>query len=334
MEICGTHTFAIAKFGIKSIYGRNVDFLSGPGCPVCVTSQADIDYIIELAGNKKNIIASFGDMMRVPSGNLEVSLAKLPGDNIRIIYSPKDALAAALDNPDKNVILISVGFETTAPLIASVVLEAKEKKIGNFYIFSVLKTIIPAIDALLESKQINADGFILPGHVCSVTGSKPFEFIYKKYNIPCVVAGFSHNNLKEAVDKLLDMRATGKYGVSNCYKSVVSLNGNKTASGAVKKVFETEDVFWRGLGNIKNSGLKLKDKYSDFDVLNKYKRTAPKKEDKNSCICGKLFTGKYKPSQCKNFAVKCTPATPVGPCMVSSEGVCASYYKYGDGNEK
>lgn len=334
MEVCGTHTFAIAKFGIKSIYSKTINFLSGPGCPVCVTSQQDIDYIIELAKNKSNIIVSFGDMIRVPSGDLKMSLEKLPQDNIRIIYSVAEALNAALSNPSKNVIFIAVGFETTSPLIASIIAEAKEKNIKNFFIFTALKTIIPAIDSLLQAKKINVDGFILPGHVCSVTGYKPFEFIVKKYNIACVTAGFNPSDLKTAIDKLYEMYIHKTSKLINCYDSVVSEYGNTTAQNIVNKVFVKDDAVWRGLGNIKESGLKLNKQYERFNILNIFKKTDKKQPAGNSCICGKLFTGKYKPSDCRNFATKCTPVTPVGPCMVSSEGVCASYYKYGEQNDK
>ncbi|MFA7074771.1 MAG: hydrogenase formation protein HypD [Endomicrobiaceae bacterium] len=334
MEVCGTHTFAIAKFGIKSIYSETINFLSGPGCPVCVTSQEDIDYIIELAKNKNNIIVSFGDMIRVPSGNLKMSLEKLPQDNIKIIYSVGEVLNIAYNNSSKNVIFIAVGFETTSPLIASIVSEAKENKIKNFFIFAALKTIIPAIDFLLRSKQINVDGFILPGHVCSVTGYKPFEFIVKKYNIACTVAGFNHTNLKTAIDKLYEMHINKNYKLINCYTPVVSECGNITAQDIVNKVFEKDDAVWRGLGNIKESGLKLNKNYNMFNILNIFKKTDKKQISQNTCICGKLFTGKYKPTDCSNFAKKCTPVTPIGPCMVSSEGVCASYYKYGEENDK
>lgn len=334
MEICGTHTFAIAKYGIKNIYAQTIDFLSGPGCPVCVTSRQDIDYVIELAENKNNIIVSFGDMIRVPATNPKISLDKMPKDNIKIIYSVNQTLDIALENPGKNVIFIAVGFETTAGLIASVIDEAKNKNIKNFYVFCALKTIIPAINFLLFSKQINADGFILPGHVCAVTGFEPFEFIADKYNTACVIAGFTANNLKNAIDKLYAMHVKKDYQLINCYQGVVSAKGNVSAQKIINKVFSKDDAVWRGLGKIKESGLKLNSAYDCFNIENKYKKTNKKTANKNTCICGKLFTGKYKPCDCKNFAKKCTPETPIGPCMVSSEGVCASFYKYGEFNEK
>ncbi|MFA6913867.1 MAG: hydrogenase formation protein HypD [Endomicrobiia bacterium] len=334
MEVCGTHTFAIAKFGIKNIYSETIDFLSGPGCPVCVTSQEDIDYIIELAKNQDNIIVSFGDMIRVPSSDLEISLEKLPQDNIKIIYSVTEVLNIAINNCKKNVIFIAVGFETTSPLVASIIIQAKAKKIKNFYIFSALKTIIPALDSLLQSKQLDVDGFLLPGHVCAVIGYKPFEFISNKYNIACVVAGFTHTTLKTAIDNLYNMYIQKNYKLLNCYDSVVSENGNPIAQYIVKKVFTQANALWRGLGDIKNSGLQLNKQYENFNILNKFKRLNRKTDNQNTCICGKLFTGKYKPTDCQNFAKKCTPVTPIGPCMVSSEGVCASYYKYGEHNDK
>ncbi len=335
MEVCGTHTFAISKFALKHFYTQKIDFLSGPGCPVCVTSQEDIDYVIELAKNNNNIIVSFGDMMRVPSSDNSVSLDKLNQNNIKTVYSVLDILSIAVKNPGKNVIFLAVGFETTAPLIAGIILDAKKRKIKNFYIFSMLKTIVPALDLLLLKKQIKVDGFILPGHVCTVIGYKPFEFIVKKYKIPCIVAGFEFDNLKKAIDLLHGLYVNKEVKLLNCYSSAVKENGNTKALKTVYDVFTVNNVKWRGLGDIDNSGLKLNQKYSGFDVLNKFpKKSAVSKKNISKCICGKLFVGKYKPNQCPSFAKECTPLTPVGPCMVSSEGVCASYYKYGEINAK
>lgn len=335
MEVCGTHTFAISKFALKNFYFEKIDFLSGPGCPVCVTSQEDIDYVIELAKNDDNIIVSFGDMMRVPSSDNNISLDKLQKNNIKTVYSVLDILSIAVENPDKNVIFLAVGFETTAPLIAGIILDAKERKIKNFYIFSMLKTIVPALNQLLSKKQIKVDGFILPGHVCTVIGYKPFEFIVEKYKIPCVVAGFEFDNLKKAIDSLYDLYINKEVKLLNCYSSTVKENGNIKALKTIYDVFVEDDAKWRGLGNIDNSGLKLSKKYSRFDILNKFsKKDISFKKSISKCICGKLFIGKYKPNQCPSFAKECTPLTPIGPCMVSSEGVCASYYKYGEINAK
>lgn len=335
MEVCGTHTFAISKFALKNFYFEKIDFLSGPGCPVCVTSQEDIDYVIELAKNDDNIIVSFGDMMRVPSSDNNISLDKLQKNNIKTVYSVLDILSIAVENPDKNVIFLAVGFETTAPLIAGIILDAKERKIKNFYIFSMLKTIVPALNQLLSKKQIKVDGFILPGHVCTVIGYKPFEFIVEKYKIPCVVAGFEFDNLKKAIDSLYDLYINKEVKLLNCYSSTVKENGNIKALKTIYDVFVEDDAKWRGLGNIDNSGLKLSKNYSRFDILNKFsKKDISFKKSISKCICGKLFIGKYKPNQCPSFAKECTPLTPIGPCMVSSEGVCASYYKYGEINAK
>lgn len=331
MEVCGTHTFAISKFAMKKFYFQKIDFLSGPGCPVCVTSQEDIDYIIELAKNDDNIIVSFGDMMRVPSSDNNISLDKLQNNNIKTVYSVLDILNVAIENPDKNVIFLAVGFETTAPLIAGIILDAQAKKIKNFYIFSMLKTIVPALNQLLLKKQIKVDGFILPGHVCTVIGYKPFEFLVEKYKIPCVVAGFEFDDLKKAIDSLYDLYINKEVKLLNCYSSTVKENGNIKALKTIYDVFVQHDIKWRGLGNIDNSGLKLNKKYSKFDILNKFpKKDISFKKSISKCICGKLFVGKYKPNQCPSFSKECTPLTPIGPCMVSSEGVCASYYKYGE----
>lgn len=335
MEVCGTHTFAISKFGLKKFYAGKIDFLSGPGCPVCVTHGDDIDYIAGLAKNTDNIIVSFGDMLRVPSGDENVSLEKLNNNNVKTVYSVVDVLNIAEKNPDKNVIFLAAGFETTAPLAAGLIIDAYKRKIKNFYIFSVLKNIIPALSSLLEQKKINADGFILPGHVCTITGYKSFEFISGNYKIPCVVAGFDFAGLKNAVDVLYGLSSEKKTELVNCYGAVTS-EGNVKALKTIYEVFEEDDVKWRGLGNISKSGLKLNHKYERFDVLRKFSRKNSVKPSKKAskCICGKLFTGRYKPADCPSFAKECTPLTPVGPCMVSGEGVCASYYKYGDRNEK
>jgi len=335
MEVCGTHTFAISKFGLKKFYDGKIDFLSGPGCPVCVTDGDDIDYIAGLAKNEDNIIVSFGDMLRVPSGDKNVSLEKLKKNNVKTVYSAVDVLNIAEKNPAKNVIFLAAGFETTAPLAAGLIIDAYKRKIKNFYVFSVLKKIIPALNSLLEQKKINADGFILPGHVCTVTGYKSFEFISENYEIPCVVAGFDFTGLKNAVDILYGLYREKKTELVNCYAAVTA-EGNIKALKTISEVFEEEDVKWRGLGNIAKSGLKLNKKYERFDALRKFVRKSPLKSSRKTakCICGKLFTGRYKPADCPSFAKECTPFTPVGPCMVSGEGVCASYYKYGERNEK
>jgi len=335
MEVCGTHTFALSKFALKKFYGGKIEFLSGPGCPVCVTSQQDIDYAVQLAENSENIVVSFGDMVRVPSSNPQVSLEKFKKQNVKTIYSVLDVLNIAVENPSKNIVFIAVGFETTVPLIASLILDAHKRKLNNFYIFCSLKTIVPALKQLLSKKQIKADGFILPGHVCTVTGYEPFEFIAQEYKIPCVVAGFEFEDLKKAVDLLYSMHINKTAELKNCYAPVTK-NGNIKALKAVAEVFESETVKWRGLGIIGESGLKLRKKYEKFDITKKIARKNSVKGLKSAskCICGSLFTGKYKPSDCPSFAKECTPLTPAGPCMVSSEGVCASYYKYGDKNEK
>lgn len=329
MEVCGTHTVQIFKTGIKSGLNRNIKLLSGPGCPVCVTTSEDIDKAIAIACRKDVVLCCFGDMIRVPGS--KSSLESAPA-NVKIIYSPIEALELAKKLPGKKIVMFGVGFETTIPAFASVLERAKKQKIKNLYIFPVFKLIPPAIRALLESKDVNIDGFILPGHVSAIIGERDYRFIVSEFNKPAVITGFESVDILKGILLLLDMINKGKPRIKIEYSRSVSSQGNQLAKKTIYRVFEETDVDWRGLGRIKNSGLRLKKEFSGFcvDKIMDIKMKTPRNNPK--CICGSVITGASEPLDCKLFAKECVPGHPVGPCMVSGEGTCAAYYKYGEKN--
>lgn len=330
MEVCGTHTVAFFTSGVKKKLAPKINLISGPGCPVCVTSDRDIEEILEISKNPQVIIATFGDLFRVPgiSGSLE-SVRAL-GRRVEIIYSPLDALKIAQKNPEKKVIFVAVGFETTAPTIAAAVLEAQAKKIKNFFIFPLLKTIPEALEVLFQSGA-KIDGLILPGHVSTIIGAKPYQFLVKKFQVPCVIAGFEPLDLAEAVYLLTEMIVQKKPGLKNQYTRVVTLAGNQQAQKIIHQVFQKSSANWRGLGEIPDTGLALRKKFARFDAQKNFspKIFITQPEFKKFCLCGLILKGQKKPNDCRLFGKRCTPENPVGPCMVSSEGACAAYYKYG-----
>ncbi len=331
MEVCGTHTMAISKFGIRRLLPQNIKLISGPGCPVCVTSQKDIDKAILLGRRKDIILASFGDMMRVPSTLGSLEREKAQGADIRVVYSPLDALKIAQANPSKKVIFIGVGFETTSPLVASVILEAKNKRVKNFFILSFFKLIFPALEFLAKAKDLNIDGFICPGHVSVITGSKPYEVIAKKYKKPCVITGFEASDIIKGIIKLVRQKRGGYSFVEIAYKRAVRPYGNPKARSLINEVFKVKDSYWRGLGFIKESGLELRKDFKEFSAEEEFKLEEPKSlKELPGCLCGEILKGKNKPPDCKFFGKECTPQRPLGPCMVSSEGTCSAYYKYGE----
>ncbi len=329
MEVCGTHTMVIFKQGLKGMLPKNVNLLSGPGCPVCVTSQEDIDKAIELAKDRNVIIATFGDMVRVPGTNSSLEKERGNGAEVRIIYSPSEALRIARENPAKKVVFLAIGFETTSPLIAASLLDVQEEKIDNFYIFSSHKLIPPAMEALLESKEVRIDGFICPGHVSVTIGSNAYKFIAQKYNVPCVIGGFEPLDVLQSIYMLLKQIKEKRTEVEIEYFRAVHPQGNRIAQELIDEVFEVSDVMWRGLGAIPKSGLKLKRKFSDFDAEKEFQPKTRKSKENPDCACGEVLRGVKKPTQCKLYRKICTPEEPYGPCMVSSEGTCAAYYKYG-----
>jgi len=328
MEVCGTHTVSIFRNGIRTTLPEQLKLLSGPGCPVCVTDQGYIDIVLQLAQRNDCLIATYGDMIRVPgtAGSLEAMQADA---DIRVILSSEDALQLAKDNPDKTVVFIAVGFETTAPASAVVVKEAAEEMIENFCILSGHKLVVPAMRALLSEKNHNIDAFLCPGHVSVIIGYGAFSEIVEDFKRPCVVAGFEPMQIIEGLGEICRQLAAGKAEVSSIYHAVVSEKGNTTAQKVIAECFDIVDGYWRGLGKIEKSTLKLKAEYSRFDALERFNITEEACEDVTGCRCGEVLCGLIEPEQCELFERKCNPQTPVGPCMVSSEGACSAWFKYG-----
>jgi hydrogenase expression/formation protein HypD len=325
MEVCGTHTMSIAKSGMRSMLPENLRLLSGPGCPVCVTPQETIDYAIELAREKNVMITTFGDMVRVPGtrNSLEVSSPK-------IVYSPLDALNVASDNPDKDIVFMGVGFETTSPTIAATILVAEARNVDNFFLLPAFKLIPPALRSIADSTEINVQGFILPGHVSTIIGSEPYEFLAEKYRIPGCITGFEPIDILQGILILMKQIINDQPSITIEYERVVKPEGNKKALELLYRVFDVCDSRWRGIGVIPGSGLKMSGRYARFDVRSKYDIEIPRSVEPKGCLCGKVLLGLKMPFDCALFGKTCTPMTPVGPCMVSSEGSCAAYFKYGD----
>lgn len=334
MEVCGTHTMAIFKSGIKQLLPKNINLISGPGCPVCVTSQTDIDQMIALAKIKNVIITTFGDMLKVPGTQSSLEKERAKGANIRIVYSPTDALEIAKSNKNKEVIFLAVGFETTSPAIASVVDDAKIMKAKNFSIYCNHKVIPPAMQALIEAGEIKLEGFICPGHVSTIIGSRAYEFIARDYKIPCVISGFEPLDIVESIFMLLKQVAQKKAKVEIQYKRAVQPEGNLLAQRLLAKIFQPSDAQWRGIGVIKKSGYKLNRAYQSFDAQKKFKIRVNKSKEHKGCLCGEVLRGIKNPRQCKLFAKVCSPENPYGPCMVSTEGTCSAWYKYGQNTLK
>ena len=327
MEVCGTHTVSIFRNGIRKILPQNINLISGPGCPVCVTPIQYIDEIIAFSRKDNFIITTFGDMIRVPGSNSTLEKEKANGSDIRIVYSTLDALKIAYDNPFKNVVFMGVGFETTSPTIASAILQAEERKIKNFFVLSVAKIIPPAMKVLLESKEINIDGFICPGHVSAIIGSKPYSFIASQYNIPCVISGFEPLDILQTIFMLVKQIEKNKAKVEIQYKRIVKPEGNKIALEKINRVFKIVDSEWRGMGKIPLSGLEIRDKYEQFNAR-KFSISVERPKEISGCRCGEVLRGIIIPPECPLFGKICTPEDPKGACMVSSEGTCAAYYKY------
>ncbi|MBI5207369.1 MAG: hydrogenase formation protein HypD [Candidatus Firestonebacteria bacterium] len=329
MEVCGTHTMSIAKFGIRDILPENIKLLSGPGCPVCVTPQEVIDAIIELAKNKNVIITTFGDMMRVPGSKISLEEERIHGAQIRIIYSPEELLGLASSYPEKEIVFIGVGFETTSPSVASVIKKALQNKIKNISVFTAFKIIPPALRAILNHPKIKIEGFILPGHVSTIIGSHAYDFIPEEYGIPGVISGFEPIDILLSISILIEQCNTKKFSIENEYiHGGVTAYGNKTALALLDEVFTIGTDNWRAIGDIKDSGLFFREKYKMFDAKHKFNIKVPDIKHPSKCICGNILLGLALPTECKLFGLKCTPAKPVGPCMVSTEGSCAAYYKY------
>ena len=328
MEVCGTHTVSIFRNGIRSVLPPNLKLLSGPGCPVCVTEQSYIDTVLELADREDCLIATYGDMIRVPGKDhsLETKQAKA---NVKVVLSSEDALQLAKDHPDKTVIFVAVGFETTAPATAVVVKEAAAESVDNFCILSGHKLVVPAMRALLSSKNNNIDAFLCPGHVSVIIGYGAFAEITKGFHRPCVVAGFEAVQIVEGLSEICRQLSTGRPELKSMYPAVVTEKGNIAAQKIIAECFEPADGDWRGLGTIPKSTLKLREKYELFDAFKRFNLRQLPSEERKGCRCGDVLCGLIDPPECTLFGRSCTPQEPVGPCMVSSEGACAAWFKYG-----
>jgi len=330
MEVCGTHTVAISRAGLRKLFPSNLKLLSGPGCPVCVTPNDYLDRVIAYSRRKDVIIVTFGDMVKVPGSTSSLEKEKSRGADVRVVYSPLDALNIAKDNPKKKIIFLGVGFETTSPSVAATIKTAKEQNTNHFFVYCGHKVMPPAMRGLLEDNA-KIDGFICPGHVSTIIGSTPYEFISKDYDIPCVIAGFEVLDVVEGIYMLVKQIVEDeKPNVQIQYTRSVKKEGNPKAVALMYEVFEREDSNWRGLGVIPQSGLKIRKEFCDFDAFKNIKvKVEPTKENKQ-CICGEVLRGIKSPLECKLFGKICIPENPIGACMVSSEGACAAYYRYGE----
>jgi hydrogenase expression/formation protein HypD len=329
MEICGGHTHAIYRFGLKDLLPTNVELIHGPGCPVCVLPMGRIDDGLSLAANPDFIFAAFGDMMRVPGTHGSPLEHKARGMDVRIVYSPADALKLARNNPEKHVMFFAIGFETTAPSTALTLMRAKAEGLRNFSVFCNHVTIIPAIRAILDSPDMRIDGFVGPGHVSTVIGCRPYHWISTDEGKPVVVSGFEPLDILQSIVMLLRQLGRSEARVENQYKRVVPWEGNKAALRAMEEVFELRPYFeWRGLGFISQSALKIRTEYSQWDAEQRFTVPGVRVTDPKAAQCGEVLKGVLKPSQCKLFGRECTPEQPVGALMVSSEGSCAAYYNY------
>jgi len=327
MEVCGGHTMAIQRFGIPDLLPETVELVSGPGCPVCVTSRSYIDKAIAFSKLQNVIITTYGDLIRVPGSSSSLDREKASGADIRIVYSVLDALKIAQDYPEKKIIFLGIGFETTAPGSAAGIIKAQMAGLFNFSIFSAHKIMPPPMAALID-EGVDIQGYIGPGHVSTITGSHIFDFIPQQYGLGVVISGFEPLDLMQTIYMLVNQYETDKPAVEIQYSRAVKPEGNLKAQDMLDEVFALRDDWWRGLGVLKNSGLGIQDKYAAFDAERLFNvEVEPLKEDKG-CICGTILKGKAKPSDCKLFGKACTPSEPVGACMVSSEGTCAAYFKY------
>jgi hydrogenase expression/formation protein HypD len=330
MEVCGGHTHSIYKFGIDDLLPENVELVHGPGCPVCVIPMGRVDDGIAIAHEPGVIFTCFGDMLRIPGSDGSLLDAKAAGADVRMVYSPLDALRIAKQNPDRDVVFFAIGFETTAPSTALTLLRARAEGVRNFFCMCNHVTIVPPLRALLDSPDLRLDGFIGPGHVSTVVGARPFEFIPADYGKPIVVAGFEPLDVLQAVQMILRQLREGRCEVENQYTRVVPYEGNLRALEVMAEVFALRPHFeWRGLGFISQSGLRLSDAFAEFDAELRYEVPGVRVADPKACQCGEVLKGVIKPFECKVFGTACTPERPIGTCMVSSEGACAAYYNFG-----
>ena len=327
MEFCGGHTAAIMKHGLRQLLYPRVEMLAGPGCPVCVTS---IDRAIALATEPEVIVVTFGDMLRVPGSRSSLRRIRADGGDVRVVYSPLDALEIAQKNPEKSIVFIGIGFETTAPGIAASLIEAKNQGVTNYFLLSLHKLCPPVMKVLLDSGEIRLDGIICPGHVSAIIGSRPYGFIPRDYGIACVIAGFEPLDILLAIDMLGAQIERGEPEVEIAYRRGVKPEGNPHATRIMEQVFEVGEADWRGIGTVAESGLRLREEYQSFNAESAFHIELPPASEPKGCLCGEILRGVITPLDCKLFGKSCTPEYPVGPCMVSSEGTCAAYFLYGD----
>ena len=329
MEICGTHTHSVSKYGIRDALPPNIRLISGPGCPVCVTAIGDINRVIELTRSEPDvIIATFGDMMRVPGSSSTLAEQRARGADIRVVYSPLNSIEMAAANPSKQVVLYAVGFETTSPTVAATIISAKKAGLKNLSVLALHKLTPPAMSALIESGEVAIDGFICPGHVTAIIGARAYEFLSTRYGSPCVVAGFEPLDLLLGLYMLIKQIEEGRSEIEVEYDRVVTWDGNKVANEALEEVFRPTDAVWRGIGSIPASGLGIRDDYADFDAERRFSLEYLPGPEPAGCECAPVLRGVKTPPECALFGTGCTPENPIGPCMVSSEGTCAAYYNY------
>lgn len=327
MEVCGSHTHALAETGIKKALQGYVQLISGPGCPVCVTDQKSIDAMIKLSEGENRIICTFGDMIRVPGTERSLLEAKTEGKDIRVVYSPPDAVKIAEENPDKEVIFLGIGFETTIPVLAVALKEAEKRQVSNFSIWMSTKLLEPILRTLLEAKEVGIHGFILPGHVSIVLGKNHYQFLVDDFKVPGVISGFESVEMLSAIYQLIKQRLDGRIEIENAYTSVVTDEGNKHARELMDTYFEKVDEPWRGIGVIPNSGMDLREEYDHFNAKKRFRITVGEPR-KTKCRCGEIIRGLVTPEDCPLFGKACTPINPIGPCMVSTEGTCAAHFQY------
>jgi len=329
MEVCGSHTAAIFRHGIRDLLPSTIRLLSGPGCPVCVTAASDVDKALAIARTRGVVFATFGDMMRVPGSEGNLQQARAEGSDVRIVYSPLDALDFAQREPTKRVVFFAVGFETTSPLIAATLKRAISLGVENFSVFSVHKLIPPALRVLVSSQEVNIDGFMLPGHVSAIIGTSPYRFLAEEFHTPAVVSGFEPLDILQSILMLVVQREIGRAEVEIQYRRVVSAEGNRRALRLLEEIFCPVYDSWRGLGTIPQSGLKLRKGLKKWDAEAHFDLPSRPVQENPDCQCGKVLRGVILPTQCSLFGKRCTPENPLGPCMVSAEGTCSAHYRYG-----
>lgn len=330
MEVCGTHTVSIAKNGLRAVMPEWLTLLSGPGCPVCVTANRDIDFAVAISRVPGVIVTTFGDMMKVPGSESSLAREKADGRDVRIVYSPLDAIEIAQNEPERQVVFVGVGFETTVPLIAAAILRAQAANLDNFSVLSSHKTVPDALGALVNDPDVAVDAFILPGHVSTIIGSQPYRFLAEKYGVPGVITGFEPIDMLQGIWMLVEQLKSGRAEIEIAYRRGVEPEGNPHARALVEQVFEPVDADWRGIGVIPGTGLGIREDFSAYDASRRFEVEPCEPKEIKGCQCGDVLRGIVLPYECKLFSRACTPEHPIGPCMVSSEGSCAAYYRYTD----